>query len=96
VKQGPDPELVNVKLLVLSDARGIIGADLWSCVNLITVKVTTRGHAGGLQCDVSGLHPQQDWSGSRRVWLCVRASSLHEIWVRHHGRIVRAQAFTST
>jgi hypothetical protein len=59
VKQGSDLELVNAKLLVLSDIGGIVGASLWVCVYLIMAKVTARSDAGGLRRDAFGLHPQQ-------------------------------------
>jgi hypothetical protein len=58
VKQGSDPELVNVKLLVVSDTRGTISVSLWTYVCVITAKVTVRGDAGSLQRDASSLHPQ--------------------------------------
>jgi hypothetical protein len=58
VKQGSNPNLVNVKLLVLSDTEGTISAGLWACVYLITVKVIARGDTRGLWRDASGLHPQ--------------------------------------
>jgi hypothetical protein len=58
VKQGSDLELVNVKLLVLSDTGGTVGTSHWAYVYLIMTKVTACGDTGGLQCDASGLNPQ--------------------------------------
>jgi hypothetical protein len=51
LRQGLAHELVNAKLIMLSDAGGAIGK--------IRVKVDVRGDAGGLRCHASGLHPQQ-------------------------------------
>jgi hypothetical protein len=59
MKQGLVHELVNAKLIVLSDARGAINAGLEACVSLIWAKVDARGDAGGLRCHAFGLHPQQ-------------------------------------
>jgi hypothetical protein len=51
--------LVNVKLIVLSDVGGAIGANLEARVSLIRVKVDAQGDVGGPQCHASGLHLQQ-------------------------------------
>jgi hypothetical protein len=59
VKQGLIHELVNVKLIMLSDVGGAIGAGLEARVCLIRAKVDTRGDAGGLRCHASSLRPQQ-------------------------------------
>jgi hypothetical protein len=48
VKQGLDLELVNVKLLVLSDTGGTISVGLWTCVYFIMAKVTVHGDARAL------------------------------------------------
>jgi hypothetical protein len=50
VKQSLVHELVNVKLIILSDAGGALGK--------IRAKVDARGGVGGLRCHASGLHPQ--------------------------------------
>jgi hypothetical protein len=59
VKQRLVHELVNAKLIVLSDVGGALVAGLEACVSLIRVKVDARSDAGGLRCHASGLHPQQ-------------------------------------
>jgi hypothetical protein len=59
LKQGLDHELVNVKLITLSDVGGVIDASLEACVSLIRAKVDAWGDAGRLRCHASGLHPLQ-------------------------------------
>jgi hypothetical protein len=51
LRQGSTHELVNEKLIMLSNARCAIGE--------VTAKVDARGGAGGLRCHASSLHPQQ-------------------------------------
>jgi hypothetical protein len=51
VKQSLIHELVNAKLILLSDAEGALGK--------IRAMVGARGGARGFQCHASGLHPQQ-------------------------------------
>jgi hypothetical protein len=51
LRQGSAYELVNVKLIVVSNVRGAIGE--------IRAQVDAWGGGGGLQCQASGLHPQQ-------------------------------------
>jgi hypothetical protein len=59
VKQRLVHELVNVKLIVLSDVEGALGAGLEAYVSLIRARVDARGDVGGLRCHASGLHLQQ-------------------------------------
>jgi hypothetical protein len=59
LKQGLTYELVNVKLITLSDVGGAIGAGLEAYVSLIMAKVDAQGDVRGLRCHASGLHPQQ-------------------------------------
>jgi hypothetical protein len=58
-------ELVNAKLIMLSDVGGALGAGLEACVSLIRVKVDAHDDAGGLRCRASGVHPQH-LDGRRR------------------------------
>jgi hypothetical protein len=51
LRQGPAPEVVSAKLIVLNDVGGATD-EVWA-------KVGARGGARGLRCRASGLHPQQ-------------------------------------
>jgi hypothetical protein len=75
LKQGLTYELVNVKLIVLSDIGGAIGAIFEACVSLIRTKVDLQDDAGGLWCHASGLHPNNNLRNHQfRSLICVTLS----------------------